>query len=201
MTNCKFCGMESKKPDKCEWCGRSLIEPAKPPDLVPTTVQRIQEEDEVTRRLRPFFYIGCSVLLIIAAIIMWINKGCYPFVIIGGLFISGILMGCFRVIPSFENDWMEVGLPTLFIVFAPAFFVCLGYIAYTLIYRSIDFTIIWLLGVYVAMVTALMIVILIGVGGKAPPFFFLKIRGSEILGWAAIVFGWIASGSIRPASR
>jgi hypothetical protein len=202
MAYCKFCGMESKRPDKCDWCGRSLApEPGRPPEIVPTTAQRIQEEEEAGRKSRATFYISNIVLLVIAAIILVINKGLYPVVILGGLFISGFLMGYLRVIPSFEGEWLEIGIPFILIFFLPAFFVCLGYIAYGLIYRSMDFTVIWLLGTYVVMLTALEAIIFIAYAKGLPPMFFLKIHGSEVLGFAAIGVGWISASSFGLANR
>ena len=96
---------------------------------------------------------------------------------------------------------MKETLPWL-ILFLPAFIVCAGYIAYGLIYRSMDLTIVWLLGTYVIMVTALELVsILAMTKGGVPESFLWKIHGVEFLGLPAAVFGWIVSSSLRPLSR
>ena len=199
MTYCRFCGMESSKPDRCEWCGRELAQPppAKPPEIVPTTAGRVEMMEEEGRKSRVAFYITNVVLLVLATAVVAIRKELYPLVIIGGLFVSGLLLGYFRIIPSFDNEWVEMGVPLLLILFLPAIIVFAGYMAYGLIYRSMDLTVVWLLGTYVAMLTALEIVTILAMTSGVPVSFMWKIRGVEFLSLAAVIFGWIASGSFR----
>lgn len=198
MAYCKFCGMESKTADKCEWCGRSLAMPAaKPREITPTTADIVEKAEEEERKSRVAFYISNIALLVLAAILIAVKKELYPLVIIGGLFISGVLIGYLGVIPSFEDEWLDVGIPVGLIFFLPAFVVCAGYIAYGLIYRSMDLTIVWLLGTYVVMVTALEAVTILVMIGGVPAGFILTIHGVEFLGLVAMVFGWISSGSLR----
>lgn len=202
MTYCKFCGMESKKPDKCEWCGRVLAQtqpppPVKPPDFVPTTADKVEQMDEEDRKSRARFYVSSIALLILAAILVAIHKQLYPFVITGGLFVSGILLGRFRIIPPFDNEWSEMGIPLLLVLLLPSFIVCAGYIAYGLIYRSMDLTVVWLIGTYIAMLTALEIIVTAVMIGGVPAGFLLWIRVIEFASLAGIILGWMVSGSFR----
>jgi len=202
MTYCRFCGMESKKPDKCEWCGRALVQqpvqpPVRPPEPVRTTAQLVEEEEEAGRKSRVAFYITNIALLVLAAIILLIRKDLYPLVIIGGLFISGILIGYFQVIPPFDQEWVEVGVPLGLLLFFPAIIICAGYIAYGLIFRSMNLNIVWLLGTYLVMIAALETVTVLVMIKGAPASFFWKIHSVEFLGLAAIMFGWICSGLLR----
>ena len=200
MAYCKFCGMDSKKPDKCEWCGRELVRqpsPAKPPDPVQITAQLVEQEEEAGRKSRVAFYISSIVLLVIGAVVMAIRKELYPYVIIGGLFISGMLLGYFRIIPAFDDEWVEMGIPLALLLVLPAIIVCGGYIAYGLIYRSMDLTVVWLVGTFVVMLTALEIVTILSMINGVPTSFIWMIHGIEFISLAAIIMGWIVSGSFR----
>lgn len=190
--------MESKTKGKCEWCGRNLAVPAaKPHEITPTAAKIVERAEEEERKSRVAFYISNIALLVLAAILIAVKKELYPLVIIGGLFISGVLISYLGVIPSFEDEWLDVGIPFGLILFLPAFVVCAGYIAYGLMYRSMDLTIVWLLGTYVVMVTALEAVTILAVIGGVPASFVWMIHGVEFLGLAAFIFGWICSGSLR----
>jgi len=201
MAYCKWCGMESKDPWKCEWCGRPLASAPRrqTPGVRPvkTAQEVVEEKEEESRTSRRAFFISCAVLAVVASgLILW-RYPLYPWVTIGSLFAAGIMLGYLDVIPPFEDGLVNAGIPLVLAFFFPAFFVCLGYVVYGLIMREMNFTIIWLLGVYLGLLTVLQIVTFIALPDPVPAMTWVTFRGVELLSLAAAILGWIGSGSLR----
>lgn len=212
MAYCKFCGMDSKDPAKCEWCGKPLGQGVStprapsppPPDARPTTWEIVEREEAEDRRSRLMFFLVCGGLVVFSAVVISVRASLFPWVILGSLFAAGMLLGALRVIPAFEDEWTEVGIPFVLALIFPAFFVCLGYLAYGFISRSMNYPIIWLLSVYLIVLTFLEIVTIIALSSSAGGVSMdalWKLRGVEILSLITVLFGWIASGSVRPRHK
>ena len=204
MAYCKYCGIESENPNVCQWCGRPLppvpVTPAVPPP--PTEPEdKIAEIEEAERQHRRGFFISCGVLLAVAATVILIRCWLYPWVIMGALFVSGILLPRFRILPPFEDAWLEVGIFVFLSLCFPAFFVFLGYIVYGMITRNLEPDIVWLLGTYFGVLLVLEIVTFIAFPARVPSNTLLMLRGTEFLGFVATAFGWIASSAVIPLDR
>lgn len=119
---------------------------------------------------------------------------------IGSHLTAGILIGAFGIIPPFEDEWWEMGLPLILVIVFPAFLVFLGYLAYGLITRELDLTVVWLLGTYFAVLLGLYLCILVAAPSNVPAIMLWYLRGAEILSLGAIGAGWIASSAFRPMS-
>lgn len=209
MAYCKHCGMDSPDPDKCQWCGRSLV-PAPPPPaapdsrlppLRPSTWELVEQEEENARKGRTGFIISCCAMLILAACIIACKWWLYPWITIGGLFAAGMMLGGFGVIPSSFDEWQDFLVPGLLLVFFPAAIVCIGYVAYGLINRDVNFTVVWLLGVYVVALTVMEGATFLGFAIHDQLIALWRLRGVEILGMLMIILGWICSGAVRPVNR
>lgn len=200
MAYCKYCGMESADQEKCEWCGRALTgAPARPAQphapLVRTTQDVIEELDEAARKSRGAFFVSCAVLTLVAASLILLFHWLWPWVTVGCLFAAGFMLGHYGIIPPFEDDWVDVSIPFVLIVFLPAFFVLLGYVAYGMINRDMNFTLVWLMGVFLGVVTILEVSTFIAVHSGAPSNILLKMSVVEGLGFGAAAAGWILSNS------
>lgn len=205
MTYCRYCGMESKEPKRCEWCGKDLTVPL--PSEIPEmkAAQDIVEElEERGRESRSKFFIIVGCLVAVAAgLIIW-RLSLYPTVTLATLFTAGILLAAMGVIRSFEDEWLEMFIAIVLRVALPGPLALIAYIGYVIwgrIKQTIDPTAVWLLGVYFGILTTIqvvtMIVIKVASAGAAPvtvpmsvgvQFYFV-----DLLGLTAILVGWIAS--------
>lgn len=207
MAYCKHCGMDSPDPDKCQWCGRPLVPaaPAAPdprlPPPRPSTWELVEEEEERLRQGRIRFIISCSAMLILAAFIITWKWWLYPWITIGGLFAAGMMLGGFGVIESSFEEWQDFLVPGLLLLFFPAVVVCIGFIAYGLINRHMNFSVVWLLGVYVIALTVLEGATFLGFMIHDQMIALWRLRGVEILGLVTIILGWMCSGAVRPVDR
>lgn len=196
MPYCKFCGMESAEAAKCTWCGRSLTDTA-PPELH-STMDAVEEAEERERGSRKLFFSCCGIVLVVALMLLFWRFPLYPWVMIGAQFAAGILIGTFGIVPPFEDEWWEMGVPLILVIVFPAFFVFIGYLAYGLITREMDLTVVWLLGTYFAMLLGLYLCLIIAAPSAVPASMIWYLRGVEILSLVAVGAGWIASSVFRP---
>jgi len=213
MTYCKHCGMESKDPKRCEWCGKDLtVTPTAQIPEVKTTEVIIEEEEERGREARTAFFIvvGCMVA-VAAGLIIW-RLALYPSVTLATLFVAGILVAAMGILPTFEDEWLEVAGAIVLRVALPGPLGILAYIGYVIwarIRQTVDDRVVWLLGVYLGILTILQVLTIIVVaaasahGGVATvpisvgvQFYFI-----EVLGLAAFLIGWIVSSSFSPMNR
>ena len=209
MAFCKHCGMDSPDPAKCQWCGRALVPappvPAAPdsrlPPLRPSTWELVEQEEENARKGRIGFIISCSAMLFLAAYVIAWEWWLYPWITIGGLFAAGMMLGGFGVIESSFDEWQDFLVPGLLLLFFPSAIVCIGYVAYGLINRDVNFTVVWLLGVYVIALTVLEAATFLGFAIHDQMIVLWRLRGVEILGMLTIILGWICSGAVRPIHR
>lgn len=204
MLYCKHCGMESADEEMCEWCGRERIRS--------TTTTSFDEgflfpaarrEDTTTEALVDFFIYWGALFIVGSCLIAWRYSSPYLLATVGGLFVVGALLAWFDAIPLFEDGMEEVGLPVMFmlVLLFPALLVFLGYIAYGLITRQTDRTVVWLLS---APFTALLILLVVTAAtgpDTVPMGGFGSLRGVEFVGLAAVLLGWNASSWLRLQSR
>jgi hypothetical protein len=209
MVMCKHCGMDSSDAVTCEWCKRPLgpqssarvDRPSQSPQLVRTTMDILEEEEESLRaRRRNFVIAGCILLIAASCVIAW-KPPIFATVTIATAFIMGMMLTHWRVIDPFSDDWPLVGILVLLTALAPAFFVFLGYIAYGIIYRDRDPNVLWLYVSFLAATTVLQIVSILAWQQGYPPGFFLKLYGAEKLSFPATAFGWIFASSMSVGAR
>jgi hypothetical protein len=200
MTYCKYCGMESKTADACEWCRRSLRPTAPPPASSAASPIRsasdiVAEADETARKNLVAFFICCGILMLLTFIMVGIRFSLYPYMAIGSMLAAGILLGYFGIIPPFEQEWSEIGVPLILLIIFPAIFVYIGYVIYGLITRQMDLTFVWLMSVAIGMMFVLEIgCAVIGMISQSTVS-FITFKGVEILGFIAVLGGWMISGS------
>lgn len=204
MAYCKFCGLESNDSEKCQWCGRPLppvpaAPAATPPPRPVEEKMAVTEEEE--RKGRHGFFIACGVLILLSTILLFINYHIYLWVMLGALFLAGILLAYFKIIPPFEDAWLEIVILVLLILFLPSFFALLGYIIYGLITRNMDIDIVWLLGTYAGMILILQIITFIAFPDKIPSSTIFVLRIAEFFSFVAFFLGWIVSSTVSPMNR
>ena len=198
MAYCRYCGIQSKYPDKCELCGRQLTDAQAVPTVVPPIVDntphaRLEKMEEEGRQGRTRLFIGLAVVLIAAAILIFIRFQLYPWVILAATFATGNLLRRYDVIEAYSEDLLMVGL--LFLIPAPMFFVLLGLVAYGVIQKDPNYTFIWLMGAYLAVCTILVIVTLLAMPRMVPLILLPSVLGLEKLGFIAAVLGWRSGGT------
>ena len=198
MAYCRYCGIQSKYADKCELCGRQLADAQDAPKVVPpiennTPHARLEKMEEEGRQGRTSFYIGLAILLVVAAILIFIKFQLYPWVILAATFATGNLLRRFHVIDAYSDDILMVGL--LLIIPAPMFFVLLGLAAYGVIQRNPNYTFIWLMGAYLAVQSILVIVTILAMPRMVPMSLLMPLLGLERLGFIAAVLGWRSGGT------
>lgn len=204
MGYCKHCGMNSSTADKCEWCGRRLSESTPQPVGQPevhdgvSTASPIEELDEEERIGRRNYLIFASIVMVLAACPLVWKYTLYVYVIPLALFSMGAMLCYQRIIAPWESDWVLVGILLLAILFVPGFFVLLGYIGYSLIYKNLDPAVVWLLGTYVVATDGLLGVAILNMPKVVPFYTTTQVFGLEKLGYLALVFGWICGSSWRP---
>lgn len=202
MAYCKFCGIESEDPNVCQWCGRPLppvpTAPAVPPPPSMATETSIEKTEKAIQASLRGFILSALALVVVAGILIAIRSSLYPAVSLTAMFLLGILLGCWRVIPSFDSEWAEIGIPLILLLLLPAWLVFAGYLIYGLINRDMDATVVWILGSYFAALVTLEMVAWFSLPDRVPMEMLLKFRAVEFLGWPVVLFGWIVSGSFRP---
>jgi len=204
MAYCKWCGMESSGPAKCSWCGRAIAAtgPPKPaPSMARPAAEVVEEVEQTGRRALVVFFGCCGAMVVLACVLIFWRYSLYPAVTIGSLFVAGIMLGAFGVVPPFEDEWVELGVPLLFLLIFPAFFVYLGYLIYGLVTREMNLTVVWLLSVYFAMLLVLQVVTIVAAPPRIHAGFYLKFHAVEFLGLVGIGFGWISSSWFCPLSK
>lgn len=204
MVYCKWCGMESSDPAKCSWCGRALVQaaPAQPaPSMVRSAGEVAEVAEEAGCRTRLKFFICCGALILLASFLIFWRYPLYPVLTLGSLFVAGVMLGTFGVVPPFEDEWVEIGVPLLLLLIFPALLVYLGYLIYGLVTREMDLTIVWLLSVYFGMLVILQVVTIIAAPALIPASLYWRFHAVEFLGLAAIGFGWISSSWFRSLAK
>jgi len=210
MAYCKWCGMDSRDAGKCEWCGKSLDAPpgnAPPPAGVPLPARDyVAAFEDENRGLRVAFYISIVGLLVVASALIGWRFLLLPYVILGALFIAGILLGALRILPPIEDEWHEFVIPAILILVLGPEIAFVGYLVYGLLTKAMDLTVVWLLSVYFAMFLliqiAAVLLLALGLGPETVSFaFFLQMRGAATLGLVSTVFGWGASSFFRPMDK
>jgi hypothetical protein len=203
MAYCKYCGMDSKTSDKCEWCKRPLAQaaagattPSPPVDLIRPGTQIFADGEEKGRLMRRRFFTACGILILCGVIALVVRPTLYPVVILACLFVAGMLLTIYRIIPSIEDEWTDLGLPLILLFFFPALLVCAGYIAYGYLTRNTNITVIWVLSVYLGMLLVLEIFSVI-LAPHAGEMMFMILHGVEFVGMLAIGLGWLIGGSFR----
>ena len=204
MAYCKYCGIDSKDSVNCEWCKRPLppvpTAPAVPPPPTIPEDRLGKIEQEGRKALGAFFTFSGTLIVLGACLILW-RYQLYPSVTIASLFVTGILLAHFDIIPTFEDDWADIGIPLLFLLFFPAWLVFLGYLGYGLATRQMNLTVVWLLGTYFGALLVLQLVTIAVIPDRISTATWLKFRATEFLGLCAIFFGWVSSSWFRPLNR
>ncbi|MBP6963912.1 MAG: hypothetical protein KBC96_05840 [Armatimonadetes bacterium] len=205
MAYCKWCGMESKTDRKCEWCGRDLV--AAPAAAGPPPARdHVAEFEDENRGLRTAFYISSAGILILSVVLTGWRFLLLPWIAVGALFVTGMLLGALRILPAIEDEWHEFVIPLVLVLVAGPELVFVGYLIYGLVTREMDLTVIWLLASYFGMLLLIEIMALVliaaGIGPERLPMMFMfQIRAAAVLGMVAIIFGWGASGLFRRMDR
>lgn len=205
MGYCKHCGMDSSTEDKCQWCGRPLAASAPQPVGQPPTraslmtAPTLEELDEEERIGRRNYLIFASVMMVLSACLLVWKYTLHIYVIPVTLFSLGVMLYYQKIIPVWDNDWVLVGILLLAIMFAPGFFVLLGYLGYTLVNKNMDPAVVWLLATYVVATDGLQIVTALSMPKMVPAYTLAQAYGVEKLGYIALVFGWMCGSSWRPA--
>lgn len=193
MPYCKFCGMESKDPSKCEWCGRELSQTVR---IAPTSTSRPVVPTDYTwgETLLDFFIYWCALIITGSSLVSWHYSSPYLLATVGGLFIIGFLLARYGAIPAFEEGWDEIGVPLMLmlIIFFPTLLVFLGFIAYALITRRTERTVIWLLSPQFVALLVLVVVTAVTGPDTVPMGMYREFRGIEFLSLSAVLLGWSA---------
>jgi hypothetical protein len=123
--NCCWCGIETKNEKQCEWCGRPPVKASSAPSVPaatpvsPAAAPEARSPEarllvEPPRRLTAgerwerFLALMTPTLLGSAALIHYAPTT-FPVVTLTALFACGLALGGFRLIPSFDDDYLDVG--------------------------------------------------------------------------------------------
>ena len=157
----------------------------------------MEAAEETEHKARAAFFTSCGILVVLASCLIAWRFTLYPYVAGGGLFVTGILLRYFRILPTFDfNEWIEFVVPLALLIVFPALLVLLGYVVYGLVTREMDLTVVWLLSVYFGFLTIIQVVTIIAGPERISFTMWLQFRGVEILGLLAIIFGWVVGSSL-----
>mgnify|MGYP006972337362 CR=1 FL=1 len=77
----------------------------------------------------------------------------------------------------------------------------MGYLLYGLVTRQMDLTVVWLLSVYLVVLTAIQITFLLTGPEKISLKMAIIYRPMEVTGLVATVIGWAMSSMFRPMNK
>ena len=230
MAYCKYCGMESRDPVRCEWCKRELPHAARaappPTEALQPAPQRAENGEGVSpfglyiyeaSRFTPtagafepiltrpeenrgetlidfLVYFG-AVFLLGSTLIAWHYSNPYLLSAIACLFLAGIFLARFKVVPAFEEGWDGFGIPLMLMLalFFPMLLVYLGYVAYGIITHRTDRTVVRLLSPHFIAVLSLIMIGSVAGPESVSIHMYGQFRGVELLSLLAVLLGWSAT--------
>lgn len=176
-----------------EYIEQTLQFPApKQDDIIAPPVHR--SAPEPAESLRDFGIYVIALILMGSALIAWHYSNPFVFGTIAIMFAAGFVLARYQIVPAFEEVWDEIGLPLMLmlVVLIPVLLVYLGFIAYGLIKRNTDRTVVALLSPHFAVLMILMAISMLTDPNSVPMKFYGQFRGMEFLSLCAVLLGWSA---------
>lgn len=104
-------------------------------------------------------------------------------------------------IAPIEDEWQEFIIPAILILVCGPVVAFVGYLLYGLVTRQMDLTVVWLLSVYLVVLTAIQITFLLTGPEKISLKMAIIYRPMEVTGLVATVIGWAMSSMFRPMNK